>query len=122
MFVLRIEHEQAFSQASLHRFSKKVMRMLRRDHPQPAAELEKALFLNQIDRWIELARASGIRIEIDLYKVCEASLWLHHVGIDITTSKSFQQELHKNRVPPADRAEQLMSRSLAYAKQRMESS
>ncbi len=119
MFVLRKVHEEAFKKASLQRFSKKVLRMLRRDHPQAAATLNQVALLNQIDLWINFSRDSGIKLETDLYKICEASLSLHSIGIDSMSVSWFRQLLQRTDICAATRAEQLKITSVEYCKRNL---
>jgi hypothetical protein len=104
MFILRLEHEKAFSEASIRRFAKKVVRMLKRDQRNASSNVKDDDFMICVDRWIKFAQSHEIRTEIDIYSICEAAILFQSVGVDIRTHNAVSSLLTDHRIPIAERA------------------
>ena len=108
MFILRPEHEAAFSKAGLDRFTKRVQRWLRRDASADVAKLEAHTSLHEaIVFWIDISRRTGLLTEKQMYLFCQASLRLATEGCHLFEEESFKSIIADHDSTAEDRAQRI---------------
>ena len=102
-FILRPEHEEAFGEAALMRFKKKVVRLLRERHPEVVESIQNSQLSDLVDNWVSFARSYGLVTERQMFSFCESALYMNNSGRNVQEDEHCMKLL-KAAIEPDDRA------------------
>ncbi|MCC7373199.1 MAG: hypothetical protein IT581_00985 [Verrucomicrobiales bacterium] len=107
LFLLRLEHEDAFYKAGVDRFKRRARVMLRRRYPNELKNVSDSEVLLWIDKWTEQVRPHHLLTEEQMFSYYEAGIILRRHGIDILHSEQVRKVLNSD-LPPNQKSQHIL--------------